>query len=126
MEELLEQILNKRFKPLRFSMYNEMEMSGDLSELEGIFKTKLSIDDFEYQYIEISERDKNAIKYRVSLGMEKFNMLKRFIEKDIQEDRKKPKSKLLINKDDGIVLLVKFVGFDLKEAVREEINEEPL
>ena len=124
MEQLIEQIKENKFTPLTFTLFNDLETHGDIAEMEGMFKRKFSVDDFEYLIFDLTEREKNSILYRNVKGMDKFNMLKRFIERDIQEDRNKSMSKINIDKNNGRVMLIKLYDFDIVEAIENEQSDE--
>lgn len=124
MEHLLEQIKEKGFTPLNFTLFNDLEAHGDIAEMEGMFKRKFSVDDFEYLIFDLTEREKNSIIYRNTVGMDKFNMLKRFIERDIQEDRNMSKSKIIIDKKQARIILIKLYEFDILEAIENEQSDE--
>jgi hypothetical protein len=117
MEKLIEQIKIKGFKPMSFQVYNYMDDNGYLTEMEVIFKEKFGIEDFELINLNLSENEKNGLKYRTKSVTSRFYNLKKFVEYKIQEDMNKPKSKLFILKDDGKVFLVKFKDFDLLSLI---------
>ena len=119
MTNLIEQIKEKGFRPAIFIVYNIMDEDGFILELEGMFKKKFSIDDFEYMVFDLSISEKNAIIYYISKASKKFTDLKKFIEVDIQPDVNKLRSKIYIKNEEGIVFLVKLKDFDLIDAIKK-------
>jgi len=113
MKKLIEQIKEKGFQPMKFSIFNYMDDNGDIVEMEGIFKQKFGIEDFEYMAFELELNEKNGLKYRAHDIMKRFYDLQTLIEETIQEDKNKSKAKVFILKDDGQVFVVKFKDFDL-------------
>lgn len=120
MEELTNQIINNGFKPSLFSIYNYIEDEGFILELKRNFGINLGVEDFEYILLNISEKDRNGIMYRMRVILSKFEELKGFIECDCQENKNKPKAKVYVNKDEGVVFVVKVKGFDLIEIMKQK------
>lgn len=120
MEELIDQIINSGFKPSLFSIYNYIEDDGFILELKRNFGINFGIDDFEYILLNISEKDRNGVRYRMKSILSKFEELKDFVEIDCQENKTKPKSKVYINKDGGFVFVIKLKEFNLIEIMKQK------
>jgi len=113
MQKLIEQIKNKGFKPMKFSIFNYMDDHGYITEMEGIFKQKFSIGDFDYIAFDLELNEKNGLKYRTHNVLKRFYDLQKLVEDEIQVDKERQKAKLFILKDEGQVFLVKLIEFDL-------------
>lgn len=113
MEQLIEQIKEKEFKPLKFSIYGYMDDAGYIAEMQAAHKTRFSPDDFEYITFDLPENEVNGLKFRISSVLKKYNDLKQLVEVDIQVDKQKKSALLFIMKDEGKVFLVKLKEFDL-------------
>lgn len=120
MEELIDQIINSGFKPSLFSIYNYIEDDGFILELKRNFGINFGIDDFEYILLNISEKDRNGVRYRMKSILSKFEELKDFVEIDCQENKTKPKSKVYIDKDGGFVFVIKLKEFNLIEIMKQK------
>jgi len=110
---LLKQLLEKGLKPAIFSIFNYIEDNGYLVEWENVSQEKFSIDDLEYIYFQLPENIKNGLKYRNKEITKTFNEFKFLIENKIQFDKNKPKTMVLINKDNGECFLINQKSFDL-------------
>lgn len=117
MEELLNQLMGKPFKPSNYTVYSILEEDGFVTELFGMYNEIYGVSDFEYLMFDLSVKEKNAILYRMSFMMNKLVELKKIIEKDIQDDYLKPKARLYVNKEKCFVFVVKLKEFDLKERL---------
>ena len=117
MQKLIEQIKNKGFKPMKFSIFNYMDDHGYITEMEGIFKRKFAIDDFEYVSFDLELNEKNGLKYRTHNVLQRFYNLQKLIEVDIQVDKNLSEAKLFILKDEGQVFLVKLLNFNVIELI---------
>lgn len=122
MQSFIEQIKEKGFKPLTYSIFGYMDDHGYISEWNCIFKTILTPDDFEYILFTLKESQKNGLKYRTKDVISLFDNLKYLFDVKIQEDEKKAKSKLFILKGEGKVFLVKLKDFDLMEKINNLNN----
>lgn len=129
MKEFLEQINTKEFKPSNYTVYCMLEEDGFIDELRGMFNVKYSIEDIEYILIDLSEKEKNGILYRMSFMTNRLKELKIFIEQEIQDDPKKQKSRVFINKEKSFVFIAKLKDFDLHERINKikicEETEDP-
>jgi hypothetical protein len=67
----------------------------------------------------LSNKEKNAIYYRMSLILDKFKELRKLIEEDLQDDPNKPKVRLYIDKDKSYAFIVKLKTFDLVERIEK-------
>jgi hypothetical protein len=119
MEELLKQVCEKPFKPSNFTVYSILEEDGFITELQGMFGQRYSVDDFEYVVIELSTKEKNGILYRMSFIMDKLRELKNFMEKEIQDNPIASKVRVYINKDKAFVFVAKLKEFDLVDRINE-------
>ena len=113
MKKLIEQIKEKGFKPMKFSIFNYMDDKGYITEMEGTFKQKFGIEDFEFMSFDLDTSEKNGLKYRTHDVLKRFYDLQNLIEVKIQEDKEKVKAKVFTLKDDGQVFIVKMASFDL-------------
>lgn len=123
MENFLKQIRERDFKPSNFSVYGMIENDGYTIELEGMFGRRYSVDDFDYMVMELTEKEKNALLYRMSIITDKIKNLKEFIEVKIQEDRLKPKVRIYVNYDKRYMIIVKLKEFDLKGILEKENDQ---
>ena len=117
MQQLIQQIKEKGFKPMKFAIFNYMDDHGYITEMEGIFKRKFAIDDFEYVSFDLELNEKNGLKYRTHNVLQRFYNLQHLVEVDIQNDKDLVKAKLFILKDEGQVFLVKLSDFDLIKLI---------
>lgn len=60
--DLLGQMKEKEFGPLRFTIYNYIENEGYLAELSGHNGRRYDIDDLEYMVFDVPDEDKNAMR----------------------------------------------------------------
>lgn len=123
MENFLKQIREREFKPSNFSVYGMIENDGYIIELEGMFGKRYGVDDFDYMVMELTEKEKNALLYRMSIITDKIKNLKEFIEVKIQEDRLKPKVRVYVNYDKRYMIIVKLKEFDLKSILEKENDQ---
>jgi hypothetical protein len=131
MEALLKQVIEKDFKPSNFTVYSIIEDDGFVAELEGMFDKKFAIDDFEYVVLDLSTKEKNGILYRMHFMMDRIADLKQLIEKEIQDNPLKPKSRVYVNKEKCYIFVIKLKEFDLKERIDkmkigDEDNSSPI
>lgn len=117
MEALLEQITVKKFKQSNFTVYNIVEEKGFVTELEGMFNKRFSIEDFEYMVIDLTVKETNGLLYHMSSIMNRIKDLKKLIENDIQDDILKPKARIYVNNEKGYVFIFKLKEFDLIERI---------
>lgn len=117
MESLLKQVIDKPFKTSNFTVYSILEEDGFISELKGMFGKTYSVDDFEYVLIDLTDKEKNGILYRMSFMMNKLDDLKKFLEVEIQEDKQKTKTKLFVDKNKTFVFVASLKEFNLKERI---------
>jgi len=117
MQELIKQIKEKGFKPMKFAIFNYMDDNGYITEMEGIFKRKFAISDFEYLYFDLEVNEKNGLKYRTHNILQRFYDLQNLVEVKIQSNKELPMVKLFILKDEGQVFLVKLLDFNLIELI---------
>lgn len=122
MQSFVEQIKERGFKPLTYSIFGYMDDKGHIAEWNGIFNKNLTPDDFEYILFNLKENQINGLKYRTKDVMVLFNNLKHLFEVKIQENDKQLKSKLFVLKDEGKVFLVKFKDFDLMGKINNLNN----
>ena len=113
MKKLIDQIKEKGFKEMKFSIFNYMDDKGYIVEMEGIFKQKFGIEDFEFMAFDLDISEKNGLKYRTHEVLKRFYALQELIEIKIQENKEKTKAKVFILKDEGQVFIVKMASFDL-------------
>lgn len=117
MKKLLEHIIEKGLKPMSFSVYNYMDDNGYITEMENYLKTNLVLNDFEYMVFNLTEQEKNGLKYRNKEIISKFENLKIFLEKTIQQEN--TKTILFILKDEAKVFLVNLKDFGLIENIEK-------
>jgi len=117
MQKLITQIKEKGFNAMKFAIFNYMDDHGYITEMEGLFKRKFAIDDFEYVAFNLELNEKNGLKYRTHNVLKRFYDLKKLVEEDIQTDKNLSKAKLFILKDEGQVFLVKLSDFDLLNLI---------
>jgi len=109
METLLQQVRVKDFKPSNFSVYSIIEEDGFITELEGMFNEKYSVDDFEYMVLDLSIKEKNGILYYMSYMTNRIQDLKNKIEK----------ARVYINREKCFISIVKLKEFNLKDRIGE-------
>jgi len=119
METLLQQVRVKDFKPSNFSVYSIIEEDGFITELEGMFNEKYSVDDFEYMVLDLSIKEKNGILYYMSYMTNRIQDLKNKIEKETQDNPLKPKARVYINREKCFISIVKLKEFNLKDRIGE-------
>ena len=124
MNNLVQQVQEKNFKNSNFTVYSIVEEDGFISELNGMFGEKYTIDELEYIILDLSVKEKNALFYRMSIIMDKIIDLKRIIEKESQKDGLKPKSRVIVNKDKMFILVVKLKEFDLQGMLSKMTNDD--
>lgn len=117
MEALLEQITVKKFKPSNFTVYNIVEDKGFITELEGMFNKRFSIENFEYMVVDLTIKETNGLLYYMSSIMNRINDLKKLIEVQIQDDPLKPMARVYVNNEKGYVFIFKLKEFDLIERI---------
>ena len=117
MKTLINQIKEKGFKPINFSMYNFMDDGGFISELEAVHKQKLVISDFESIIFELPLNEKNGLIHHNKSVSQKYLDLKTYVEETIQDNKLKPKAMVFIKRDNGSVFLVKMVEFDMLSKI---------
>lgn len=117
MELLLKQIVDNKFKPSNFTVYSILDEEGFIIELEGMFNTKILVDDLEYMLIELTTKEKNGILYRMSFMTDTINELKELIEKKIQDNPLKSKSLVYVDKTKPFIFIAKLKDFNLQERV---------
>lgn len=115
-KELFEQLKNREFRPLRFTVYNFIENDGYVAEISGLKGKKLGIDDFEYLAFDIPDEDKCGIKANNSSVIQKYNSFSYYIEHLCQ---KSPECMVFVMKDLGIVFAVKTNDFDINNLVEK-------
>lgn len=124
MKELLNRIVDGKFKNSTYTVYNKIEEDGYINELDWMFGVRYGVEDFEMYSFILSEKETNAIKNRMSSVLNRFYDLKKFLEKDIQEDPLKPKVKVYITKDKPSILVVKLKEFDVNQKIIDFLNNE--
>jgi hypothetical protein len=113
MQSFIEQIKEKGFKPLLYSIFGYMDDKGYITEWNAIFNDRFEPSDFDYILFSLKENQINGLKYRAKDVIDLFNNLKYLFENKCQENEKTSKCRLFILKDEGKVFLVKFKNFDL-------------
>lgn len=119
METLIQQINEKKFKPSNFSVYSILEEDGFIGELQILFNTKYSVDDFEYILIDLSVKEKNGIKYCMSFMTDKIAGLRNLLEVEIQDDPKKSKVRVYVDKEKFFIFVAKLKDFDLHDRLKK-------
>jgi len=109
--DLLKQIKEKEFKPLRFTIYNFIENDGYVAEISCLKGKRLGMDDFEYISFDLNDDDKTAIRAENDSVINKYNMFSYYIEHNCQ---KIPECMVFVMKDLGVVICVKLKDFDVK------------
>ena len=113
-DTLLQQLYEKDFNELRFTVYNFIENDGYVNEISAIHKLKYGIDDFEFIVFDIPEDDRNAIKHGNALVIQRYRVFKQYIEKECQEV---PNCAIFIMKELGLVIAVKLKTFNIREMI---------
>lgn len=109
-DELIDQLYNRDFNNMRFSVYNFIDDDGYVNEISALKGEKYGIEDFSFMVFEISDEDKKSIKSGDSAILQKYKDFKHYIEKECQ---KIPQLGIFIMKDLGVVVAVKLKLFDL-------------
>lgn len=123
---LIEQMMNKSFKPSNFTVFNKIDDDGYVTQLENAFDDKYSIGDFEYMILDLTLQEKNGVKYYMSWMMNRVRGLKKLIEFTLQDDKMNPKSKVYLDEENYFILIVKMKEFDLIERIKNWQSEEPI
>lgn len=108
--DLLQQLYDKDFNNLRFTVYNFIENDGYVNEISAAHGEKYGIDDFEFIVFDISDEDKKAIKCGNTVVIQKYKAFKYYIEKECQAI---PNCAIFIMKEFGIVIAVKLKYYNL-------------
>lgn len=109
--ELIKQIKEKEYKPLRFTVYNFIEDDGYVTEISGLKGERFGIDDFEYISLDIPDEDRNAIRSENSNVINKYHMFSYHVEHSCQDV---PECMVFVMNDLGLVIAVKLKNFDVK------------
>jgi len=117
MDLLLQQVIDKPFKPSNFTVYSILEEDGFIDELEGMFNTKFEVSDFEYIMLDLSVKEKNGILYRMSTMMNRIKELRNLLEKEIQDGPRNVKARVYVDKKECYVFVAKLKEFDLKGRI---------
>jgi hypothetical protein len=125
MEKLIQQIEEKGFKPILYSIFNYMEENGYIIEMESQFSCVLGPSDFEYMVFTLTESEKNGLKYRVKSVISRFEHLKNILEAEKTGNNKYSKCILFILKNEMKVFLVKFKDYDLFKNVLRDYAKTP-
>lgn len=110
--DLLKQIKEKEYKPLRFTIYNYIEDDGYVSEISALKGKKYEIEDFEYVSLDIPEADKIAIKSENTNVLNRYYSFSYYVEHTCQT---LPECMVFVMKDLGIVFAVKPKNFDVND-----------
>lgn len=109
-DNLLEQLYDKDFNNMRFTVYNFIDSDGYVNEISALKHERLGIEDFSFMVFDISDEDKHGIKSNDSEIIQKYKDFKHYIEKECQ---KMPQVAIFIMNELGIVVAVKLKHFDL-------------
>ena len=109
-DELLQQLYEKDFNDLRFTVYNFIENDGYVNEISAAHGQKYGIDDFGFIVFDIPDDDKKAIKSGNAVTIQRYKAFKYYIEKECQDI---PNCAIFIMKELGVVIAVKLKYYNL-------------
>lgn len=113
-DNLLQQLYDKEFSDLRFTVYNFIESDGYVDEISAINGKKYDIDDFGFIVFDIPEDDKKGIKCGNAVTIQKYRVFKHYIENECQN---KPECAIFIMKELGIVIAVKLKSYNINKML---------
>jgi hypothetical protein len=94
------EITELTFKPLRYSLYNQLEDEYFIEKLNKLDNTSYSIEDFCYAVFPLSEKERYLIRMWNKEYMENITDLKEILKGE-------PRCLIYVNHDGGLVMLIK-------------------
>ena len=109
---LIEQLKHADYKRVTFGIFNFIDSEGFVDEVSSCDKTKYDIEDFCYYKFNLSDKEKNGIKYSKKEIIHFFKEFKSYIENSVQKNNI-PKIRIYIIKESGSLIAVKLVEFNV-------------
>lgn len=111
-DDLISQLYAGNFKNATFGIFNFIDGEGFVDEVCSKDKEKYGIDDFEYLKFDISEKQKNGIKFSKKEFVQYFKSFKSYVENELQKDSIS-KLRIYLIKESGSLIAVKLKNFSL-------------
>lgn len=108
---LIDQLYNKEYTPLRFTIYNFIENDGYVAEISGCKGKHYDIDDFEFFAFDIPDEDKFALRSDDTGAFVKYSNFAHMV----KVAQKIPECAVFVMKELGIVFAVKLREFDIND-----------